>query len=194
MLTPPSRSLRGPLLGLLTAFVVPSLAAQEPTVPAGIQSELSRDLGVLEQKYLSLADVMTEHFAWRPNEDTRSVSEVFTHVGGANLYIPVAFGVEPPAGKEVASFEEAFARMGEMERITDPEAVVASLRGGLAHARHAIAAVPVSELDDEVTIFGQQMTKREGLVLLVTHMHEHLGQAVAYARMNGVVPPWSAGG
>ncbi|NIW85417.1 MAG: DinB family protein, partial [Gammaproteobacteria bacterium] len=55
-------------------------------------------------------------------------------------------------------------------------------------------SVPKESLDDPIDMFGQQATKRAGLILLVTHMHEHLGQMVAYARMNGVAPPWSAGG
>jgi uncharacterized damage-inducible protein DinB len=27
---------------------------------------------------------------------------------------------------------------------------------------------------------------------LVSHEHEHLGQMIAYARSNGVTPPWSS--
>jgi hypothetical protein len=26
---------------------------------------------------------------------------------------------------------------------------------------------------------------------MLNHLHEHLGQSIAYARMNAVVPPWS---
>jgi uncharacterized damage-inducible protein DinB len=163
------------------------------TPESGVRAELVRDMDVLAEKYVSLARAMTAHYAWRPAEGVRSVSEVFTHVGGTNVYIPTAFGVAPPAGMEVASFDEAFARMQEMEGITDPAEVVETLEAGLEHARTAISSVPESELDQRVQIFGQDMSKREGLILLVTHMHEHLGQAVAYARMNGVVPPWSGG-
>jgi uncharacterized damage-inducible protein DinB len=36
------------------------------------------------------------------------------------------------------------------------------------------------------------MTVRGALLLATTHMHEHLGQSIAYARTIGVVPPWSA--
>jgi uncharacterized damage-inducible protein DinB len=32
------------------------------------------------------------------------------------------------------------------------------------------------------------------LELLATHNHEHLGQMIAYARMNGIAPPWSRSG
>ncbi len=77
------------------------------------------------------------------------------------------------------------------EKETDPEALLAGLEHSFTHARHAIAQVPDDQLDDAVTMFGQDATKRQVLLLVVTHMHEHLGQAIAYARMNGVAPPWS---
>lgn len=168
---------------------------QEMAMPtSGVRADLIRDLEFLEEKYTSLAEAMTAHYAWRPAEGVRSVSEVFMHIAGANLYIPTTAGVAPPEGMEVASLEEAFGRMAEMERVTDPTQVQRHLRDGLAHARHAIAMVPDEELDASITLFGQPATKRTALIVLVTHMHEHLGQAVAYARMNGVVPPWSEGG
>ena len=40
-------------------------------------------------------------------------------------------------------------------------------------------------------MFGNATTHRGVLVTVLSHLHEHLGQSVAYARMNGVVPPWS---
>ena len=54
--------------------------------------------------------------------------------------------------------------------------------------------VPDAQMDAAVTYFGQPNTKRGVLVSIATHAHEHLGQSIAYARMNGVVPPWSQAG
>jgi len=34
-------------------------------------------------------------------------------------------------------------------------------------------------------------TRRAMWIGATTHLHEHLGQLIAYARSNGVVPPWS---
>jgi uncharacterized damage-inducible protein DinB len=162
---------------------------------SGVRADLLGDLDILEEKYTGLAEAMTAHYGWRPGEGVRSVSEVFVHIGAANAFIPIAANVAPPQGMEVASFEEAFARMQEMEkRVTDPTEVMKELRAGFAHARHAIATVSDEQLDDRVMFMGQEVPKRAILILLVTHMHEHLGQAVAYARMNAVVPPWSEGG
>ena len=40
-------------------------------------------------------------------------------------------------------------------------------------------------------VFGNDNTERAAFMMALNHLHEHLGQSVAYARMNGVVPPWS---
>ncbi|NIW85416.1 MAG: hypothetical protein GWN09_02230, partial [Gammaproteobacteria bacterium] len=91
------------------------------------------DLEVLEQKYTGLAEAMTEHFAWQPAEGVRSVSEVLMHVASSNLYVPTLVGVAPPEGMGVASMEEAFGRMQEMEGITEPAEVMTRLKKGFAH-------------------------------------------------------------
>jgi uncharacterized damage-inducible protein DinB len=49
-----------------------------------------------------------------------------------------------------------------------------------------------ASLDNMVDFFGQKMTVRSVLLALTGHMHEHFGQSIAYARMQGIVPPWTA--
>ncbi len=53
-------------------------------------------------------------------------------------------------------------------------------------------AVPDADLDKPVDLFGNKTTVRGGYLLLLSHAHEHLGQSIAYARSNGIVPPWTA--
>lgn len=150
----------------------------------GLRAELVKDIESLEKKYVALAEATTqEQYAWRPAAGVRSVSEVFMHVAGANLMIAGAFGVKA----------DDVAQQAASERITTKAEVLASLRHGLQHAKHAILATPDSALDTPVKLFGQEFTTRFAMVLLVSHMHEHLGQAIAYARAQGVTPPWSAG-
>jgi uncharacterized damage-inducible protein DinB len=164
------------------------------TMPtAGLRAELIRDIEQLERKYLGLADAMTGKYEWRPGEGIRSVSEVFMHVAGANFMIPTFAGVQPPEEYRTASQQEAMARLRALEQVTDEAKVKEALRHAFMHARHAVAAIPDEQLDDVVKLFGQDATKRNVITLLVAHMHEHLGQSIAYARINGVVPPWSAG-
>ena len=151
-----------------------------PAPTEGLRAELVADIQQLEEKYLSLARAMTGRFDWRPADGVRSVGEVFGHVADANFMIPSMAGAE----REMAD------RRFEAE---DEAGILEGLEHSFMHARNAIADVPDAELDDEVTMFGQPATKRQVLTLLVTHMHEHLGQAIAYARSTGVTPPWSAG-
>ena len=50
-----------------------------------------------------------------------------------------------------------------------------------------------ARLQEAVDLFGRETSARGALLLVITHCHEHLGQSIAYARMNGVTPPWSEG-
>ena len=162
---------------------------------SGLRAELIRDVERLEGRYVALAQAMTGKFGWRPAAGVRSASEVFMHVAGANFMLPTMVGVAPPSSfKTGSSMQEAMAAMQALEKETDEAKVIEALKHGMKHARHAIAMTPEDQLDAPTKLFGQDATKRAVLVLLVAHMHEHLGQSIAYARSNGVVPPWSAGG
>lgn len=175
----------------LLVFAAPATARQghaghDMSMPtAGLRAELIKDVDQLQDKYLGLAEAMTDHYAWRPGEGVRSVSEVFMHVANANLMIPSIAGVPMPDGMQMNDLQGR-------ESLADPEAVQEALKESFDHVRHAIANVMDESLDDPVNLFGQDANKRQVLTLLVNHMHEHLGQSIAYARTNGVTPPWSA--
>ena len=68
------------------------------------------------------------------------------------------------------------------------------MKASFEHVRNAIKNAPEADLSKAIKLFGQDSTTRQAMMVVATHDHEHLGQAIAYARMNGVVPPWSAGG
>jgi uncharacterized damage-inducible protein DinB len=178
---------------IATVTAVPATAQQASTPASGLRAELIHDIGTLEEKYLGLAEAMTGKYDWRPGEGVRSVGEVFMHVAGANMYIPSMAGVEPAEAFRGLEGQEAFAKLGELEQQTDEATIKETLREAFAYAKDAVGSVPDDQLDGATSVFGMQTTNRVALLLLVTHMHEHLGQAIAYARINGVVPPWSAG-
>ncbi len=119
-------------------------------------------------------------------EGVRSASEVFMHLAATNYMLPSLIGTPIP---EEAGFTRG--TMGDYERIADKEDVVTALRGSFEHMQQVIASTPDSELDREVTIFGQPGTVRSLFIRACNHAHEHLGQMIAYARSNQVVPPWS---
>jgi uncharacterized damage-inducible protein DinB len=179
------------------ALTLPAAAQQHHDVAmptSGIRAELIGDIGQVEQRYLQLADAMKGKYEWRPGEGVRSVSEVFMHIAGANFVIPMIAGVKPPEFIKAATVQEAMGEMQALEKTTDEAKIRDMLQHSFTHAKHAIAMTPEAQLEDMVKLFGQDATKRRVLTLLVAHMHEHLGQQIAYARTNGVVPPWSAGG
>ncbi len=152
-----------------------------PAVPSDLKSAFLRNWDDVSAKLLSLAEaVPAEKYTWRPAEGVRSVAEVFTHVAGGNYFLPRALGAEMPAGLS-----------RDMQKETDKTKVVEMLRASIAHARAAVDATSQATLLEEVELFGRKMTRADALLALLSHSHEHLGQAIAYARSNAVVPPWS---
>jgi uncharacterized damage-inducible protein DinB len=145
----------------------------------GLVQALVRSFDDASGKLVSLAEaVPQEKYGWRPGEGVRSASEVFMHVAGGNYFLSGGLGVAMPEGLSP-----------EMEKETDKAKILAALKASNDHARAAIAGA--SDLGAEVELFGQKFTKADVVAILVGHVHEHLGQAIAYARANGVVPPWS---
>lgn len=164
-----------------------------PMPTSGLRAELVRDIESLEKRYLALAEAMTGKFGWRPAAGVRSVGEVFMHVAGANFMLPTMVGHQPPQEMRRPTQQETMTLLQSMEKETDEAKIREALQHSFMHARHAVASVPDAQLDAMTKMFGRDVTKRVVLNLLVSHMHEHLGQSVAYARSNGVTPPWSAG-
>ena len=137
------------------------------------------------RKMVGLAEAIpADKYGWRPSEGVRSVSEALMHAAAANFYFPTMLGTKPPEGVDLPN----------LEKITDSEQVVSTLKQSYAHLRAAIEAVSDEQLGDTMKAFGTEMTVAGFLHSAVSHSHEHLGQLIAYARSNNVVPPWSAGG
>ncbi len=177
------------LVALAAAPLAAQAAAQsaaQATAPTGVRRELLAQVEDAERKLVALAEAMPQDkYGWRPAAGVRSVSEVFMHVVGGNYLFPGIIGVKRPAD---------FALTRDSEKtVTDKAQVVDHLRKSFAFVKQAMTTVPDAELDASVSLFGSPSTKRGVLVLVATHAHEHLGQSIAYARMNGVVPPWSRG-
>jgi uncharacterized damage-inducible protein DinB len=171
-------------LWLPGAALILLLAA--PATAQTFQSEVALDVRSVGEKYVSLAEAMPEStYAWRPAEGVRSVSEVFMHVAGANMGIPaMLMSVQPPEG-----YGGDWARGA--ESISGKAAVVQSLRDAFEHLASTLEGLSDDQLQQPVNVFGRDTNWMGAAMLLQTHTHEHLGQAIAYARSNGVTPPWS---
>jgi len=140
------------------------------------------DLSTLENKITSLAEAIPAgKYSWRPAEGVRSVSEVFVHIGSANYFFASLMGAKMPEGLS----QDAEKTM------TDKSEIQKLLKDSFKFVKEFISDYETSKLETVVkTPFGE-MTNRDLLLLITSHPHEHLGQAIAYARVNGVVPPWS---
>ena len=185
----PARILRPLMLVAVLAFALapPARGHDAPAAPAApatasIQAEFHTSLTDAEKKLIELAEATPPgKFAWAPGKGVRSTREVFMHVAGANYMIPSLLGQAPPAGVEPMKFESA---------IKDKDTAVKTLRESFTAAHAAIDKT--TDLDTKIDMFGRQVTKRYALLILVAHAHEHLGQAIAYARSNEITPPWTA--
>lgn len=169
---------------LLLLLLMPASAAAQPA--EGFGGEFLRDFDTAARKFVSLAEAMPEGtYEWRPMEGVASPAEVFVHVARYNyLYPESSLDVAAPEGIDTETMEETFPARGKA-------AIVEELHRSMAHVRDVVSAMDASELDAPTRLYGRDVAVRAVLLQLLTHMHEHLGQSIAYARMNGVVPPWS---
>ena len=170
-----------PLPAAVRAHPRETRQATSPSVPrTGVRAELLHDLDDVQKKIVSLALAMPAGmYAWRPVQGVRSVSEVYMHMAGGN-YTLVSFVGDKPM-LDTRSFE----------RITEKPRVVEELRRSFDFLHDTIVNTTDAELDKPIRVFGNDSTERAAFMMALNHLHEHLGQSVAYARMNGVAPPWS---
>ena len=171
------------LLAALLLAVVPSIArAQEATPASSPKDEALRLFDDAANKLVRLAEaVPAEKYTWRPGEGVRSVSEVLLHVAAGNFSIPRRLGTPPPEGFNPQGYDKS---------TTDKAKVIEALKQSIENVRKAYAGV--SDVEKTSPWFGgRQATMREIMFFIAVHEHEHLGQMIAYARMNGITPPWT---
>jgi uncharacterized damage-inducible protein DinB len=158
-----------------------SAMAAAPT--SGFRAEFLEEIAYYEQRYTRLAEAMpAEKYTWRPAEGVRSIGEVFTHIVTANYGIARALGTALPAGFD----PKAIAALS-----TDKPKVLQALKDSFAHFRGAIIALNDADADKPQKMFNRSTTLRGSFIAITGHFGEHLGQSIAYARVNGVVPPWT---
>lgn len=180
------KPLRSLAILCLVASSLALSAKQVEKAPApaakGFHAEFIANLDDVQSKIIALAEATpAEKFEWRPESDVRSISEVYMHIAGGNYFLPTFTGYKAPSNLD-----------HDMEKnVTTKAAVVAELKKSFDHLRAAATAVNEADLEKPVKMFGKQTTNRGVLVTALSHLHEHLGQSIAYARMNGVTPPWS---
>jgi hypothetical protein len=169
---------------IILAFGLSSTAVSAQAPTSGWRAEYLASLGTIETKFTALANATPwDKYGWRPSPDVKSVCEVFLHVAGHNYTIFAnPLGAPTPANIDMKNIETCPA---------SKEAVLATMKDSFANFRRAILATPDADADAKVVLNGKEITKRDVMLEAAEHAGEHLGQSIAYARMNGIVPPWS---
>ena len=161
-------------------------AAQQPS----IVTDMLRHVGQVERKMVSLAKLMPEAvFAWKPT-GARTTAEVLQHVAAENYFLPASIGTAVPAKTKINAGDYATVQAYESRKAPRDE-VIAELEASFAHLRQALGTLTAAQLTETIKFFGSDATKQQFLTSTVTHLHEHLGQLIAYARSNNIAPPWS---
>ena len=142
------------------------------------------DLEQVQKKFVDLANAIPDNkLTWRPSKDSRSFAEVFLHVAGERYGILSLMGAEKPAGFDGKTFDKS---------TTDRAQIVAELNKSWDFTQKTINGMPNAEFAKLLRKLGPQANAGDVIYILVADAHEHLGQAIAYARENGIVPPWTA--
>jgi uncharacterized damage-inducible protein DinB len=159
---------------LAAAIMMPLAQAQS----AGLQAAFAKDAGTLSDKFTGLTRVMAGKYDWKPANGVRSVGDVFNLILRENGMLAGVLTGALNTGAKPAP-------------VTDPEKLQEALKASYVNLQKAITGLSDNDLQAPVKLFGRDMTKQGALMLILGDQHEHLGQSVAYARTNGVVPPWS---
>jgi DinB superfamily len=175
------------LAGLLLALSTPARAQDvSKETAAAVKAAFLADLDVLKTKFVGLAEAFPQDkYTWRPMEGVRSVSEVLMLAAMEGYaFIPNSFGGKPAdlGGQEA---------MGKLRTLSDKAAVIEHLNKGFAHAKSTLEGLDPGAMTARRKVMGQDMSVVQAAGAIAGDLHEHLGQMIAYARTNRIVPTWS---
>jgi uncharacterized damage-inducible protein DinB len=177
------------VLSLALAVSTPAFAADagSPPGPGGFRGDYLTALGRVEQQTISLEQAMPQaKFNWKPGKGVRSVAEVYLHIAEGIYFLTGQLGRETPA--DVQALMKAKTWETQTTKKDDIKTILAT---AFAYLRKAVLETSDADLDKQVKMFGNDWSERLVFMAVQGHCWEHLGQSIAYARTNGVVPPWS---
>ena len=158
--------------------------AVDHTAPSyDMKAQALLDLQTMQKKFVDLANaVPADKLTWRPTADSRSFAEVFLHVAAERYGILNLMGAETPAGIDRKALEKS---------TTDRARIVEELNKSWSFTEKTISAMTNAEFAKLLPKLGPQANAGDIVYILVADNHEHLGQSIAYARENGITPPWT---
>jgi len=149
----------------------------------GLWQGYDGEWGHVSRQLVALAEATpADKFSWRPAQGVRSMSEVYMHIALANFYLLSVTGPKMPADIKAENMESA---------VTAKSGVIDWLKRSLEAVKTAHAKMTAGELQRKVKVNDRDATVDGMYLRIIVHANEHMGQLVAYARMNGIVPPWS---
>ena len=164
---------------------VPGDEPIDHTAPSyDMKAQALLDLQTMQKKFVDLVNVVpADKLTWRPSADSRSFAEVFLHVAAERYGILNLMGAETPSGVD---------RKGLEKSTTDRTQIVEELNKSWTFAQKTIQGMSNADFAKLLPKLGPQANAGDVVYILVADAHEHLGQSIAYARENGIVPPWTA--
>jgi uncharacterized damage-inducible protein DinB len=184
----------GLLMAIAMVAVTGAAAAQDvPNREAAVEvrKQFMNDVDTMYTKFTALANAIpADKFSWRPAPGVRSIGEVFMHVASEfYVWTPLSFGA--PASPVIKGTNDA--EMKQFESHASKADVLKALKDGFAYTQASVDKLDANSLVGTRKLYNGQFT---GTIIESSYgmggdLHEHLGQLIAYARMNGVKPPWS---
>lgn len=169
---------------LLTASL--TFGQDNKTSPPKIKGFQAETIGLItfaQSRYIALAKaVPQEKYSYRPGKGVRSFGEILTHMIGANYGLPGVVGVKPPTDAP---------KNADIGKLTDKKQIIEHLNKSFEHTKNAVKGMSKADLEKDVKFFGSDTTYRGVVSFMNAHTNQHLGNLVTYARVNGIVPPWS---
>jgi hypothetical protein len=168
---------------------------------SSFQREYLWELLIPETQLVALAEAVPEEsYGWRPAEDARSFSEVMVHIAAGNLMLLYRGDVLTPEvmemcggieGDPVSQWKAVIRKILFLEKtVTGKAAVLDLLKHSFDAVSRTFAAVTEEDLGKARLFFGETTTVRRFYLRMLAHSHEHMGQAIAYARTMGYRVPW----
>jgi uncharacterized damage-inducible protein DinB len=168
--------------GLALALVLLAQTAQvtqAQSASTDYRDEFLQHFARSSGKIMALAEAVPEDlYAWSPMEGVMHVAQVYMHLA---RYMDTSLGIPVPDGIE----------MSELESITNKSRVLEIYERSTEHVQESVTRMSEEDLTASTVLYGREVAGWAVLFQLLSHMNEHVGQSVAYARMNGIVPPWS---
>jgi uncharacterized damage-inducible protein DinB len=150
--------------------------------------EFLGQIAFVQGRIMELEDAMPQDkYTWRPMEGVRSVGEVYRHIAFANYGFPGMIGFESSSDISMKDDPKKWETA-----TTDKKEIADDLKNSFDVLTETVRKISADDLNKVVHVFGMDMTIRNFMMSTLGHLHEHLGQSIAYARMNKVTPPWTA--